>query len=232
MKRINKNTGVAYKSGDQPSEDDLPLRQGKVFYLYDLRRLKKDGYFGENWVTPERLEERRADSRIRVKENVEKNFKKDKGKFELNPTTKEKWQRGDKCPKRGYFFTYTQYVTKDGYIQMTFCKTLKEYQRRRIGKILNNKPRQSKLEGVPYDLDIDYVVDIFPKDCRCPILKKKMIWSNTSRNPNSPSLDRIDPQKGYEKGNVAWISNRANTMKNDATFEEVELIYNWFKKNI
>ena len=85
---------------------------------------------------------------------------------------------------------------------------------------------------VTYDLDIDYVVDIFPKDCRCPILKIKMIWTKNSRNPNSPSLDRIDPQKGCKKGNVAWISNRANTIKNDATFEEVELIYNWYKENI
>ena len=114
---------------------------------------------------------------------------------------------------------------------MNSFKTFKEYERRRIRSILNNKPGRSRLEGVPFDLDIDYVVDIFPKDYRCPILKKKMVWSNTSRNPDSPSLDRIDPQKGYVNGNMAWISNRANTMKNDATFEEIELIYNWFKKN-
>ena len=83
-----------------------------------------------------------------------------------------------------------------------------------------------------YDLDLNYVLDIFPKDYRCPVLKKKMEWSSSPRNPNSPSLDRLEPKKGYVKGNVAWISNRANSMKNDATFEEVELIYNWFKKNV
>ena len=122
MKRINKNTGVAYKSGDQPTEDDLPLRQGKLFYQDDSRRLKKDGYFEEKWVTLERLEEMRADSRRRVKENVERNFKKGKGKFELNPTTKKKWQKGEWCPRRGYFYLYSQYVI-DGFFQMVFYKT-------------------------------------------------------------------------------------------------------------
>ena len=231
MKRINKNTGVAYKSGDQPSEDDLPLRQGKVFVQYNSNRLKKDGYFEEYWVTQERLEELHAASRRRVKENVEKYFKKGKGKFELNPTTKKRWQSGEWCPRRGYFHNYSQYVI-DGFMQMVFYKTLEQYQRRRIRDILHQKPGQSRKEDVAYDLDINYVLSIFPKDYRCPILKKKMVWSKLRRDPNSPSLDRLVPKKGYVKGNVAWISNRANSMKNDATFEEVELIYNWYKENI
>ena len=41
MKRINKNTGVSYKSGDLATDDDLPLIQGKVFVQYNLNRLKK-----------------------------------------------------------------------------------------------------------------------------------------------------------------------------------------------
>ena len=37
---------------------------------------------------------------------------------------------------------------------------------------------------------------------------------------NCPSLDRIVPKKGYVEGNIAWISNRANVIKNDGTAEE------------
>ncbi len=40
----------------------------------------------------------------------------------------------------------------------------------------------------------------------------------------SPSLDRIDSTKGYTKGNIWVISNRANTLKNDATLSELKLL--------
>ncbi len=40
----------------------------------------------------------------------------------------------------------------------------------------------------------------------------------------SPSLDRIDSSKGYVKGNVRVISLRANTLKNDATIQELEMV--------
>lgn len=39
--------------------------------------------------------------------------------------------------------------------------------------------------------------------------------------PNWPSLDRWDSTKGYVPGNVFVISYRANTLKNNATYEEI-----------
>ena len=41
---------------------------------------------------------------------------------------------------------------------------------------------------------------------------------------NSPSIDRIDPSKGYTKDNVWVISRRANTIKSNATVDEVEKV--------
>ncbi len=44
---------------------------------------------------------------------------------------------------------------------------------------------------------------------------------------NTATLDRIDNDIGYVVGNVAVISYRANTMKNDATLEEINGLARW-----
>ena len=95
---------------------------------------------------------------------------------------------------------------------------------------LSGKPKKCRDNSLPYDLDLDYVLGIFPKDYVCPMLKIKMSWGGgKTHRSNSPSLDRIKPSKGYVKGNVIWISNRANIIKHDATFKEFEMLYEWFK---
>lgn len=66
---------------------------------------------------------------------------------------------------------------------------------------------------------------IVPKTC--PVLGIPLFFGRPGKNgplPNSPSLDRIDPTKGYVRGNVRVISNRANTLKCDASLEELELV--------
>ena len=59
---------------------------------------------------------------------------------------------------------------------------------------------------------------------RCPILKVPLICSTRY----SPSIDRIYPDKGYVKGNIAIISTLANSMKANATPKELLI----FAKNI
>jgi hypothetical protein len=49
------------------------------------------------------------------------------------------------------------------------------------------------------------------------------------QSDGSPSLDRIDPKKGYVKGNVAVISYKANRIKQDATPEELEAVASWLR---
>ena len=53
-----------------------------------------------------------------------------------------------------------------------------------------------------------------------------------NKSDNSYSLDRIDSNKGYIKGNVWIISNRANTIKNNASLEELELLMSNLKKKL
>lgn len=58
----------------------------------------------------------------------------------------------------------------------------------------------------------------------CPILGIELDWFAEKRQENSPSIDRIDSNIGYEKGNVCIISWRANRIKNNGTKEEHQLI--------
>ena len=63
----------------------------------------------------------------------------------------------------------------------------------------------------------------------CPILGIKLepfIGSPGGRD-NSPSLDRIDPSKGYEDGNIQVISHKANSMKFTASKEELIKFADW-----
>lgn len=46
----------------------------------------------------------------------------------------------------------------------------------------------------------------------------------------SPSLDKIIPEKGYIKGNIAIISMRANQLKSNATLAELEKLLVWMRK--
>lgn len=63
---------------------------------------------------------------------------------------------------------------------------------------------------------------------RCPVFLFALDYSSGTKNgkprPNSPSLDRIDPGKGYVIGNVQIISFRANGIKNNATPEELRAV--------
>jgi hypothetical protein len=88
------------------------------------------------------------------------------------------------------------------------------------------RERAEKKE-LPFDIDCDYIRSIAPS--HCPVFGTKLEWSchrggAAHSLPNSPSLDRIDPSKGYVKGNVWIISNRANTIKSDASHEELKLV--------
>ncbi len=68
----------------------------------------------------------------------------------------------------------------------------------------------------------------------CPMLGIELNYDGTgksgwTRADNSPSIDRIDSDKGYEAGNIHIISWRANRIKNDSTPEELEAIAKYMK---
>lgn len=67
----------------------------------------------------------------------------------------------------------------------------------------------------------------FPETC--PILGIKLDYFRTTIGDNSPSFDRVDPTKGYVVNNVVVISQKANRIKSNATYEELLKITNYIK---
>lgn len=80
---------------------------------------------------------------------------------------------------------------------------------------LRDAKLRAKRHSVPLDIDLDYLESIVVY--KCPIFNTPFIFGLGSRglSGESPSLDRIIPSKGYVRGNVAFISHRANTIKHN-----------------
>ena len=64
---------------------------------------------------------------------------------------------------------------------------------------------------------------------KCPILGTpfKVGLDNWQ---NSPSLDRIDNRRGYEKGNVIVVCTMANSIKNQATPSQIKKVADFYEK--
>ena len=131
--------------------------------------------------------------------------------------------------------------TKDGL--RSFCKSCaKEYDdnRCRFKRWFVSKKGRAKRNGIEFTLEPEDIPGVkirrfkgehprwpkvwegeeYPKVC--PILKIELDWKskrNGGQN-NSPSLDRIDPTKGYISGNVIIMSSLANRMKSNSTLEQ------------
>lgn len=86
------------------------------------------------------------------------------------------------------------------------------------------KDRATK-SGIEFSIEVNDI--IIPEVC--PVLGIPIIPANGKRSANSPSLDRRDNSRGYEKDNICVISWRANRLKNDATIKELEAVVNWMK---
>jgi len=87
--------------------------------------------------------------------------------------------------------------------------------------------QRAKQKQFEFNLEpLDIVIPL-----KCPILDIEIVRNkNDGLKANSPSLDRIDNTKGYIKGNIMVISNKANAMKNSASPEELIKFAQWVLK--
>jgi hypothetical protein len=137
------------------------------------------------------------------------------------------------------FRTISRHNWQGQYPQCKICESslMKvKYKQNPIPQMLSNAKIRAKQKGVAFNLTSQYLKKIFPKDNKCPITGLNFQFGYTNKEKvnrnNSPSLDRIIPSKGYIIGNVMIISDLINRMKQDSTYEDIEKLYNFYKKII
>jgi hypothetical protein len=120
--------------------------------------------------------------------------------------------------------TLTSLVKKDrrlSYKERNPKKTWAIYAKR------DAKNRAAK-KGVPFEITSAYILSILPDEC--PIFGTPFKYlGNGGILPTSPSLDRIDPSKGYVEGNVMVISSKANNIKSAYTSSDIFKVALWLQ---
>lgn len=120
---------------------------------------------------------------------------------------------------------------KQSYNSDAACKATREWQARNPHKALFNAKRaQAKRHGVLFTLTFDLMS--WPEVC--PVLGLKLIYERGVRGvsrpfDDSPSFDRVDNSKGYEDGNVIIVSNLANSIKRNATPQQLRQVADFYR---
>lgn len=91
--------------------------------------------------------------------------------------------------------------------------------------MLNRVKHRATAEGLEFNLELSDLV--IPT--HCPALGIPLKVGQGRQADASPSLDRIDPAKGYIKGNVVVISFLANRIKSNGTAQQVRQVADWME---
>lgn len=159
----------------------------------------------------------------------------------INPDTQQPFKFGDKREDGYLFYSYQLHHTlPTGFFSEVWMEPDKWHHKREQNKTRGKKryralSDEQKLyeavrsransNGIPFTITQEDVVipDV------CPVLGIELIRGAGSVTDNSPSIDKIDPAKGYVKGNICIMSLRANRIKNDATIDEVRKLLSFLE---
>lgn len=94
--------------------------------------------------------------------------------------------------------------------------------------LLMNPRNRAKKRGLDFTLtEADVKIP-----SHCPVLGVKLepVGSNSVENQYGPSIHRLDSSKGYTKDNCIVVSWRANTLLQDASFEEIQSMFKFAER--
>lgn len=78
------------------------------------------------------------------------------------------------------------------------------------------------------EITLEYIKSLVTTNC--PIFDVPLQYGGGDQCDNSATIDAIIHNKGHIKGNLKMISKKANTIKNNSTLEEMEMLVNALQK--
>lgn len=223
-KRINPKTNKPFERGDIRED-------GYIFQEYQKNILKNNGYLSEIWSSPDAYNRRKIQqakyakiSRVKYNPKIHKR--------RLNPKTGEEFKIGDRDGDGRFFLLYHSEVQKNKTdVLERWAETSEDFRRYYLKRSLAKIKQRGKTRNFDINIDINHLLEIYPKDELCPALQIKMEFGGDKKYRfNSPSIDRIIPSKGYTKGNVRFVSYLANAIMNDANADEIIKVGEWLRK--
>ena len=200
--RINSKTNKPYEIGD--------IENGMILYEFGKYISKKEGpnkgYLVEKWHST-------------------------RGKRRINQTTNQYFETGDVRSDGRVFSNYElteSKILRNGYFH-EYWHSPEKYLEKCLKRIIVTKKIGCRKFGIPFEVDLQYLMSIFPKDYLCPVFKTQMSFGNKDRS-NSPSLDRFDSTLGYVEGNIHWISMKANWTKSNLNFLQIHFLFDWYRE--
>jgi hypothetical protein len=104
-------------------------------------------------------------------------------------------------------------------------------------KWIHRRIRQrAKDDGTVFTMTIEDLEAIWTG--KCAVFGNDIVLAVTLNKEDRPdnkgmaSVDRVDPDRGYERGNIQWISFYANQIKNCGTRDEHLIIADYMDRNL
>lgn len=95
-----------------------------------------------------------------------------------------------------------------------------------VTRMLRNAKKRAAVKGWDFNITRD---DIIVPDA-CPVFGTPFTApAGHAYKSTAPSLDRIHNHLGYVKGNVVVVSSRANSLKSNATIEEMRKLVAFYE---
>ena len=95
-------------------------------------------------------------------------------------------------------------------------------------KATRARSRSQSLHLPECDLTAEYLESIWTG--YCPVLSIPLKTDTYRSDPQLAELDRFVPELGYRRGNVTFMSHRANMLKTDSSLTELRKVVKWMEQ--